>query len=163
MMKECRRCHNGANRCTVYPICMYIWQRKLLSCNFYMWYYSMCNVIGCSETVNFQNMHCYIPEAPTYLYFHQFCGVYWCGLEWVSEGLIFSGELRWQFGVKILLKVWVWWSTAFKDIFDIEQWMQCSFVYVKNNRVEKWIVYSCSVSVCQIIQHQDMNIDSVDT
>jgi len=31
--------------------------------------------------LNFQNMHCYIPEAPTYLYFHQFCGVYWCGLE----------------------------------------------------------------------------------
>jgi len=55
-------------------MCVYIWQRKLLSRNCCMWYYSMCNIIGCSETVNFQNVHCYFTEAPLYLYFHQFIG-----------------------------------------------------------------------------------------
>jgi hypothetical protein len=33
---------------------------------------------------------------------------------------------------------------------------------VNNNRGEKFVVDSCSVSVCQIVQDQNININSVD-
>jgi len=65
LKKEWRWCHNGTHHYTVYPVFLYIWQRKLLSCSCCMWYYSMCNIIGCSGTVNFQNLHCYITEVLT--------------------------------------------------------------------------------------------------
>jgi len=76
---------------------------------------------------------------------------------------MFSAQLRSQFGYKVLLKVLVQWYIAFKGSFDIEQWMQCFFIHVNYNRVEKLFGYNCSVSVCQIIQHQNMNRSSVDT
>ena len=61
---------------------------------------------------------------------------------------IFSGELRSNFGDKILLQAEVQQCTAFKGNFDIEQWLQCSFIHVRINRGETFIADSCSVPVC---------------
>jgi GDP-D-mannose dehydratase len=75
--------------------------------------------------------------------------------------MIFSGELSSQFWDKILLEAEVQLCTAFKGNFDIEQWLQCSFNHVNNNRGEKFIADSCSVSVCQIVQDQNIKINNI--
>jgi hypothetical protein len=77
--------------------------------------------------------------------------------------LIFAGELRSEFGDKILLKTAVPLCTAFKVGLTAEQWMQCSFNHVNISRVEKFIVDSCSVFGCHIVQRQNINIKSAET
>jgi len=74
--------------------------------------------------------------------------------------MIFSGDLSSQFGDKMLLQAEVQLCTAFKGNFDTEQWLQCSFNHVNSNRGEEFIADSCSVSVCQIVQDQNIKINN---
>ena len=79
-----------------------------------------------------------------------------------QKQLIFSEELQSHSGDKILLQAEMQQCTAFKGNLDVEQWLQCSFYHVNNNKGQKFIVDSCPVSVCQNIQDQNVKINSVD-
>jgi hypothetical protein len=79
-----------------------------------------------------------------------------------QKQMLFSGELRSQFGDKILLQAEVQLCAAFKGNFDIEQWLQCSFNHVNNNRGEKFSADCCCVSVGQIVQDQNVSVNNVD-